>query len=69
MKINPVNRINILIPANINQHKKFLYNEVLDFAQREKLGGVYSNEYIKINTMPENLLEVLKKLKIKFTKL
>ena len=64
-----VNRINILIPANINQHKKLLYNEVLDLAQKNNVGGEYTNEYIKLNSMPETLIKVLNKLKIKFTKL
>lgn len=64
-----VNRINIMIPANENQHKRLLYNEVLDIAQRYKIGGAFFNDYIKLNSMPENLTKLLDELKIKFVRL
>lgn len=64
-----VNRINILISTHANKHKTYLYNEMLDFARNNKLGGSFTNDYIQLNSMPENLIKVLKELKIKFKRL
>lgn len=65
MKVNPVNRINVLISTHANKHKTYLYNEMWDFAKEHGLGGTFNNDYITISNMPENLLDKLKKLGIK----
>ena len=65
MKINPVNRINVLISTHANKHKTYLYNEMWDFVKENKLGGSFGNDYITINSMPETLLDKLKKMGIK----
>lgn len=61
-----VNRINIVVPTALNKHRKYLYNEMLDFMQVNKLGGEFRNEHIKVNSMPEPLLNILKELQIIF---
>lgn len=69
MKINPVNRINVLISTHANSHKHYLYNQMYDFAKEHKLGGTFGNDYITLHSMPETLTKILKEMKIKFTKL
>ena len=64
-----VARVNILISPTNNTHKQFLYNEVLDFVRREKVGAEFRTQSIKVNSVPEPLLTVLEKSKIIFNKL
>ena len=64
-----VNRVNILINANANKHRTYLYNEMFDLAKQYQAGGNFGNDYIQINSLPETALKVLKELKIKFSKL
>lgn len=61
-----IQRINILIQANENKHRKYLYNECLDLMNKNRFGGEFRNESIKLSGMPINLLKVLEDLKIKF---
>lgn len=61
-----VNRINILIPSEKNTHRKYLYNECLDLMNKYKFGGVFGIDSISMVSMPESVLEELKKLKINF---
>ena len=64
-----VNRINVLISTHANKNKTYLYNECFDFAKQHGLNGDYGSDYITIEKVPENLLDKLKKLGIKFIKL
>ena len=66
MKINPVNRINVLISTHANKHRTYLYNEMWDLAKANGLGGEFGKDYISIKGMPEHLRKVLDELKIKF---
>ena len=65
MKINPVNRINVLISTHANKHKTYLYNEMLDLMKKYKVGGIINNDYIKLNGVPETIKDDLKKLDIR----
>lgn len=61
-----VQRVNINIPRNKNFHKPFIYNESLDFMRKAKVGGIISNDGIKLNDVPVQLLKLLNKAKIYF---
>lgn len=61
-----IQRINVMIPANANLHRPFLYNEMYDFMKQNKLRCQFSNDRIELSSMPENLVKWLKDLKIKF---
>ena len=61
-----IQRISVLIPACENTHRRFLYNEVLDLARRERIGGEFKTDSIKLSSMPENLLKELEEKGIKF---
>lgn len=67
MKVDKVT--NILISTHANKHKYYLYNECFDFAKEHGLTGGYGHDYITIEKVPENLLDKLKKLGIKFMRL
>ena len=64
-----IQRVNILIPSNLNTHRKYLYNEMLDLMNQYKFGGEFKNEHIKLNSAPEIVLKVLEDLKIKFERI
>lgn len=65
-----VQRVNINIPNNqLNKHKQYLYNNVMDFVKEARLGGVFSNEGIKLDNVPEPMLKLLEEAKIFFEKL
>ena len=61
-----VNRINVEISRLANKHRTYLYNEMFDLAKQHQIQGQFGNDYITLNSMPENLLKVLEDLKIKF---
>ena len=61
-----VNRVNIVIPRVMNPHKPYLNNEIMEFVRRVKVGGLYTNDRIELNLIPENELELLKQQDIKF---
>jgi len=61
-----INRINLFIDPKRNTHKKFLYNEVLDFTNKVKVGGEFATNHIKLSGVPENFLKYLEELKINF---
>ena len=63
-----VNRINVEISTLANKHRTYLYNEMFDLAKKNQIQGTFGNDYITLNSMPENLLKVLEDLKIKFRK-
>lgn len=64
-----IQRINILIPSNLNTHRKYLYNEMLDLMNQYKFGGEFKNEHIKLNSAPDVILKILEDLKIKFERI
>lgn len=64
-----VNRINVLINTYANKHRAYLYNEMWDLANKYHSNGVFGNDYIQINSLPESALKILQELKIKFEKL
>lgn len=63
-----VNRVDIKIDPSLNKHKKYLYNEALELMQTHKFGGEFANSHIKMNGVPEPVLELLNKAKIVFEK-
>ena len=58
-------RVNITIPTIHNKHRPYLYNEMLDMMNVHHFGGEFRNESIKLNSMPKDLLNVLRDLKIR----
>ena len=64
-----VARIGITINPSNNTHKKFLYNEVLNFARKEGLGGEFRTEGIKLPSVPEPLLKFFEESKIVFERI
>jgi hypothetical protein len=69
MKINKINRINVEISRLANKNRPYLYNEMFSLAKEHQIQGTFGNDYINLNSMPENLLKVLEDLKIKFRKM
>ena len=61
-----INRINVEVSRLANKERVYLYNEMMNFARENKLGGTFGNDYITISGMPEGLCKVLEDLKIKF---
>lgn len=61
-----VPRINATIISANNKHVKYLYNHCLDMMDKYKFGGVFTNEQIKFNSAPAEVLEALKELKINY---
>lgn len=61
-----VQRVNLNIPRNKNYHKPFIYNEALDFMKKAKVGGVISNEGVRMDGVPISFLKLLNKAKIYF---
>ena len=61
-----IQRINVMIPANANLHRPFLYNEMYDFMKQNKLRCKFSNDSIEFSSIPERLVKGLEELKIKF---
>ena len=64
-----VNRVDIIIPRKLNTHKEYLNNELLSFVRTQKVGGLFTNDFVQLNSVPENLLKILENLKIVFNKL
>lgn len=65
-----IQRIDINIPNNhLNKHKQYLYNNVMDFVNEVKIGGVFSNQGIKLNQVPEHALKLLQDAKIFFERI
>lgn len=61
-----IERVNVVIPTNLNKHRKYLYNEMLDLMNKNHFGGEFRNETIKLNSAPKSILKILVDLKIKF---
>ena len=61
-----IERVNVVIPTNLNKHKKYLYNEMLDLMNKNHFGGEFRNENIKLSSAPKFVLGMLDKLKVKY---
>ena len=61
-----IERVNVVIPTTSNKRRKYLYNEMLDLMNKNHFGGEFRNETIKLSSMPEQLLQILDKLKVKY---
>jgi hypothetical protein len=64
-----VNRINLLIKRVKNKHKPYLDNNIMKLMADYKFGGLYTKDFIQLNTAPETVMKVLEKLKIVFERL
>lgn len=64
-----VNRINVLIKRAENKHKPYLDSDIMKLMSDFKFGGLYSKDFIQLNTAPETVTSVLDKLKIVFERL
>ena len=64
-----IQRVNIYIPSNQNTHRKYLYNEMLDLINKNKIGGEFNTHYIKLNGLPEALVKTLEDMKIVFERI
>ena len=61
-----VNRINVLIKRAENKHIPNIDIPIMDIQRYYKFGGLSTNDRIELHSMPENLIEKLNELKIKF---
>ena len=64
-----VNRINVLIKRAENKHKPYLDNNIMKLMADYKFGGLYTKDFIQLNTAPETVTNILDKLKIVFERL
>lgn len=64
--VKKAQRVNVMIYPAQNQHRKYLYNDMVDLMNRYKFGGEFRNESIKLSSAPRAILKVLKKLKINY---
>lgn len=64
-----INRINVVINAKENEHKKFLYNELSEFVKNQKLAAEFRPYTVKLNRMPESLTKLLTEAKIKWSEI
>ena len=62
----------IIIPANKNQHRPYLYNEILDTAKENKITSAIKSKVIELDipkdykTAKENVFKTLEEKNIKF---
>ena len=61
-----IERVNIVIPRDINKHIKYLNNEVMDIAARIKVGGLYTNDRIELKQIINNDLRLFRNRNIRF---
>ena len=64
-----INRIDVLIKRAENKHKPYLDNNIMKLMADYKFGGLYTKDFIQLNTTPETVTNVLDKLKIVFERL
>lgn len=69
MKIQKINRIDVLIRRIENKHKPYLDNNIMKLMADYKFGGLYTKNFIQLNTAPETVTSVLDKLKIVFRRI
>jgi hypothetical protein len=61
-----VNRINVLINRAENKHIPHIDIPIMDMQRYYKFGGLSAMDRIELHSMPENLIEKLNELKIRF---
>ena len=64
-----VNRINVVIKRAENMHVPHIDIPIMDMQRYYKFGGLSTNDRIELHGMPENLIEKLNKLKIRFLRM
>ena len=64
-----IGKINILLSTHANKSRYYFYNEMFDFAKRNKLQGQFGRDYFEIRGLTDKMIEELEKKKIKFDKL
>lgn len=64
-----VNRINVVIKRAENMHVPHIDIPIMDMQRYYKFGGLSTNDRIELHSMPENLIEKLNELKIKFLRM
>ena len=63
-----IERVNIVIPRDMNKHIKYLNNEVMDIHSHIRTGGVYKMDRIELNGVPEDILVLFNNKNIKYVK-
>ena len=61
-----INRINVLIKRAENTHVPNIDIPIMDMQRYYKFGGLSAMDRIELHSMPENLIEKLNELKIRF---
>lgn len=64
-----VNRINVVIKYAENKHIPNIDIPIMDMQRYFKFGGLSTNDRIELHSMPENLIEKLNELKIRFLRM
>lgn len=64
-----INRINVVIKRAENMHVPHIDIPIMDMQRYYKFGGLSSNDRIELHSMPENLIEKLNELKIRFLRM
>lgn len=52
-----------------NQHRKYLYNEVLDTVNNNRIPAVFDRDGITLNNITKKITKTLNKLKINYKKI
>ena len=63
-----IERVNIVIPRELNRHKPNLNNEVMEIHSHVRIGGVYKMDKIELNGVPEDILVMFNNKNIKYVK-
>lgn len=61
-----VNRINVVINRLENKHVPNIDIPIMDIQRYFKFGGLSTNDTIELHNMPEQVIEKLNELRIKF---
>lgn len=69
VRIMKINRINAVVRRVENKHKPYLDNNIMKLMADYKFGGLYTKDFIQLNSMPEPATKVLDKMKIVFERL
>lgn len=49
-----------------NKEVRYLYNKLLDVVREERVGGLFANDYVTLNTEKPSVVQKLKEFGIKF---
>lgn len=63
-----VNRIDVVISTHANKNRTYLYEEMFGFAKEHKIQGRFGQDYFELESVPEEAIGLLEKMKIKFEK-